>query len=204
LWSTDHVSIAVEDWDDLGDAPSRDKGKKGERAPVAHLAVVAPAPRPTPVAAAAPVPRPAPVAQPAAAAPAPRRAFKTPRRLAAARTSDPLPVTTWDTLEPVAVRKPAPEAKPERVLGLAQFDDDDYGEVTENLRVPAGIAAVNLLVWLVGVFGHVVECVGLAFFVSIGLLLAAYLTREAQRDRTALILLAGSIPLPLTIIGLFV
>jgi hypothetical protein len=113
-------------------------------------------------------------------------------------------VTTWDALEPVPVRAPAATPEPERVLGLAQFDDDDYGEVTENLRVPGGIAAANLLVWFVGLFGHVVECVGVAFFVSIGLLLAAYLTREAQRDRTALILLAGAIPLPLTIIGLFV
>ena len=67
----------------------------------------------------------------------------------------------------------------------------------------------TLAMWLygpigVGVFGGVVECIGVAFFVSIGLLLAAYLTRETQRDRTALILLAGAIPLPLTIIGLFV
>jgi len=112
-------------------------------------------------------------------------------------------VTTWDTLEPVPVRAPAPAPEPERVLGLAQFEDDDYGEVTENLRVPAGIAAANLLVWFVGLFGGVVECIGVAFFVSIGLFLAAYLTREAQRDRTALILLAGAVPLPITIVGLF-
>ena len=49
----------------------------------------------------------------------------------------------------------------------------------------------------------VVELVGVAFFVSIGLLLAAYVLREWQRDRTALICLAGAFPLPLTIISLF-
>ena len=50
----------------------------------------------------------------------------------------------------------------------------------------------------------VVELVGVAFFVSIGLLLAAYVLREWQRDRTSLICLAGAFPLPLTIISLFV
>ena len=36
------------------------------------------------------------------------------------------------------------------------------------------------------------------------LLIAAYLLREWQRDRTALICLAGALPLPFTIISLFV
>ena len=49
----------------------------------------------------------------------------------------------------------------------------------------------------------VVELVGIAFFVSVGLLLAAYMLREWQRDRTALICLAGALPLPVTIVGLF-
>ena len=50
----------------------------------------------------------------------------------------------------------------------------------------------------------VVELVGVAFFLSIGLLLAAYVMREWQRDRTALICIAGAFPLPVTIISLFV
>jgi hypothetical protein len=176
------VSIAVEDWDDLDDAPGR--RKPTQEGPAAVDPTVAPR-----------LTAPPPEITAVAAAP----------RLSAAAES-----TSWDTLEPAPSparapqARPAPQAEPERVLGLAQFEDDDYGEVTESLRVPAGFATATWLVWLVGVFGGVVECIGIAFFVSIGLLLAAYLTREAQRDRTALILLAGAIPLPLTIIGLFV
>jgi hypothetical protein len=84
------------------------------------------------------------------------------------------------------------------------FEDDDYGEVGDrDLRVPAGIAGANALIWLVGILGGVVECIGVAFFISIGLLLAAYLMRVNQRDRTALILLAGALPLPITIGGYF-
>ena len=171
------MSIAVEDWDDLDDARRHGGKPKREEGPAAGDPTV--------------VPR--------LTSPPP----ETPAVAAALRISAAAEVASWDTLEPApaAVQAPAPE--PERILGLAQFEDDDYGDVTERLRVPAGLAIVNWLVWLVGVFGGVVECTGVAFFVSIGLLLAAYLTREAQRDRTALILLAGAIPLPLTIIGLF-
>jgi hypothetical protein len=97
----------------------------------------------------------------------------------------------------------ATEVEPEiPTLGYYKHEDDSYGEVLENLRMPAGIAAGNAAFWLVGrVFG-VVELVGLAFFVSVGLLFAAYVLREWQRDRTALICLAGALPLPLTIFGL--
>jgi hypothetical protein len=185
LYWSDRVSIAVEDWDDLDDAPRQRGGRKDEEGPAAVDPTVAP--RLT-----APPPETTAVA-------------------AALRISAAAEVISWDTLEPApaparaAARaaEPEPAPEPERVLGLAQFEDDDYGEVTESLRVPACIAIVNLLVWCVGLFAGVVECIGVAFFVSIGLLLAAYLTREAQRDRTALILLAGAIPLPITIIGLF-
>ena len=177
------MSIAVEDWDDLDDA-RRQRGKpKREEGPAAVDPTVAPR----------------------LTSPPP----ETPAVAAALRISAAAEVASWDTLEPApapaaaAVQAPAPEPEPERILGLAQFEDDDYGDVTQRLRIPAGLAIVNWLVWLVGVIGGVVECTGVAFFVSIGLLLAAYLTREAQRDRTALILLAGAIPLPLTIIGLF-
>ena len=115
-------------------------------------------------------------------------------------------IPDWDEIPGVSQPKaaPAPEPEPERVLGVANFSDDDYGDTLENLRVPAGIAGANALFWLVGrVFG-VVELVGVAFFVSIGLLLAAYMLHEWQRDRTSLICLAGALPLPLTIISLFV
>jgi hypothetical protein len=98
-----------------------------------------------------------------------------------------------------AATEVAPEAP---TLGYYKHQDDSYGEILESLRAPAAIAGVNAAFWLVGrVFG-VVELVGLAFFVSVGLLLAAYVLREWQRDRTALICLAGSLPLPLTIFDL--
>ena len=86
--------------------------------------------------------------------------------------------------------------------GYYKHEDDSYGEVLENLRVPAWIAGGNAAFWLVGRLFGVVELVGLAFFVSVGLLLAAYVLREWHRDRTALICLAGALPLPVTIFGL--
>ncbi len=126
----------------------------------------------------------------------------------AARAPTDLPLTAvddWDELEQAPQPKQAaPAPAPEPTLGVANFADDHYGDTFENLRIPAGIAGANALFWLVGrVFG-VVELVGVAFFVSIGLLLAAYVLREWQRDRTSLICLAGAFPLPLTIISLFV
>jgi hypothetical protein len=107
----------------------------------------------------------------------------------------------WDELQ--GTPAPAAAPPPEVDMGVANFADDSYGDTLENLRIAAGIAGANALFWLVGrVFG-VVELVGVAFFVSIGLLLAAYVLREWQRDRTSLICIAGALPLPLTIIGLF-
>ena len=51
--------------------------------------------------------------------------------------------------------------------------------------------------------GGVVELIGnVSFAASVGMLLAAYVLREWQRDRSALICLAGAVPLPVTIFGL--
>ncbi len=105
--------------------------------------------------------------------------------------------------EPAPSAAAVAEPEPEPTLGVAAFADDDYGDTMQNVRLPAGIAGGNLLVWLLGVSAGVVELVGIAFFVSVGLLLAAYMLREWQRDRTALICLAGALPLPITIISFF-
>ena len=118
-------------------------------------------------------------------------------------------VEDWDDLSEARRRRDerapgaATEVEPEApTLGYVKHEDDSYGEILESLRVAAAIAGVNALSWLVGrVFG-VVELVGVAFFVSVGLLFAAYVLREWQRDRTALICLAGALPLPLTIFDL--
>ncbi len=72
----------------------------------------------------------------------------------------------------------------------------------QNLKLPAYIAGDEHLAWAAGRLTGVVELVGVAFFVSIVLLLAAYVLREWHRDRTALICLAGALPLPVTIISL--
>jgi hypothetical protein len=81
------------------------------------------------------------------------------------------------------------------------LDEEAFGEVVENLKLPAYIAGANILAWVAGRLTGVVEFVGLAFFVSIVLLIASYLLREWHRDRTALICLAGALPLPITIIS---
>ena len=47
-----------------------------------------------------------------------------------------------------------------------------------------------------------VELIGVSFFASVGLLLAAYVLREWHRDRAALVCLAGALPLPVTIFSL--
>jgi hypothetical protein len=85
----------------------------------------------------------------------------------------------------------------------ADYDSDAYGAPVQNLKIPAYIAGVNITAWIAGrVFG-VVELVGVAFFASVALLLAAYVLREWQRDRIALICLVGALPLPVTIFSLF-
>jgi hypothetical protein len=101
-------------------------------------------------------------------------------------------------------RSATTESEPEAPTpGYYKHADDSYGEVLENLRLPAGIAAGNAVFWLVGRLFGVVELIGVASLVSVALLLAAYVLREWQRDRTALICLAGALPLPLTVFGLF-
>jgi hypothetical protein len=164
-----------------------------------------PAPEPRPARALAPAPELRPLRTPSTAPKAsPMRA-----RIAERAPSPVAPaevVGDWDELAKPRRAAPvaAPEPPPEIDMGVANFADDSYGDTHENLRIPAGVAGANALFWLVGrVFG-VVELVGVAFFVAVGLLLTAYVMREWQRDRTSLICLAGALPLPLTIAGLFV
>lgn len=108
--------------------------------------------------------------------------------------------------------EPAAAAAPSRLTAVPAalpadtgeyLEDEAYDGVVENLRLPASIAGANGLAWAAGRLTGVVELIGLAFFVSIVLLIAAYLLREWQRDRTALICLAGALPLPVTIISYF-
>ena len=122
-------------------------------------------------------------------------------------------VEDWDDLAEARRRRdartgsaPVAEAgeAPASLTGVVYDDEDDaYGATVQNLKLPAFLAGGNLAVWVAGRAFDVVELVGVAFFASIALLLAAYLLREWQRDRTALICLAGALPLPVTIIGLF-
>jgi hypothetical protein len=125
-------------------------------------------------------------------------------------------VEDWDDLSDARRRRDerltgtAPEgedAGPAEVItgAFAPVDEEDeaYGAPTENLKLPAYIAGTNIAAWIAGRASGVVELVGVAFFASIALLLAAYVLREWQRDRTALICLAGALPLPVTIISLF-
>ncbi|MDX6618939.1 MAG: hypothetical protein QOK36_1325, partial [Gaiellales bacterium] len=83
------------------------------------------------------------------------------------------------------------------------LDGEAFGEIVQNLKLPASVAGLNVLVWTAGRLTGVVELVGMAFFVSIVLLIASYLLREWHRDRTALVCLAGALPLPVTIISYF-
>ena len=211
------MSIAVEDWDDLAEGPRR----PGRRAPDARREPSperepardpnrehepSPACEPSPVREQSAVRTPRAVrelsvvrAPTAARAPSPMRGRITARAQSAA---SPAAVPDWDDIH--SAPQPASEPEPERTLGVANFADDRYGDTFENLRLPAGIAGANALFWLVGRTFGVVELVGFAFFVSVGLLLAAYVLREWQRDRTSLICLAGAFPLPLTIISLIV
>jgi hypothetical protein len=126
------------------------------------------------------------------------------------------PPTDEDLAAGPDVHEPAGDVAPRAALALVAdapaeepndigmyLDEEAFGEVVQNLKLPAYVAGANVLVWLAGRLTGIVELVGLAFFVSIVLLIAAYLLREWQRDRTALILLAGALPLPVTIISYF-
>ena len=77
----------------------------------------------------------------------------------------------------------------------------DYGDA-ENLRPVLSIAGGNIAIWALAHLSGVVELIGVSFFASVGLLLASYVLREWHRDRTALICLAGALPLPVTIFSL--
>ena len=109
--------------------------------------------------------------------------------------------TSLDEAEPaVAGQAPVLTLVPDRSI---YFDEEAFGAAVQNVKIPAYIAGANVLAWVAGRLTGVVELVGLAFFVSIALLIASYLLREWQRDRTALICLAGALPLPITIISYF-
>jgi hypothetical protein len=112
----------------------------------------------------------------------------------------PVQETDDDAGAPTVESPPALTAVPDAGVYL---DEDAFGEISQNLKLPAYIAGTNLLAWAVGRLTGVVELVGVAFFVSIVLLIASYLLREWHRDRTALICLAGALPLPITIISYF-
>jgi hypothetical protein len=105
-----------------------------------------------------------------------------------------------EAIAPTVESPPALAAVPDAGVYL---DEEAFGEISQNVKLPAYIAGTNLLAWAAGRLTGVVELVGLAFFVSIVLLIAAYLLREWHRDRTALIVLAGALPLPITIISYF-
>jgi hypothetical protein len=79
----------------------------------------------------------------------------------------------------------------------------DFGTAPgENLRLPLCLAAGNILIWLLARLSGVVELIGVSFAASVGMLLAAYVLREWQKDRSALIYLVGALPLPITIFAL--
>ena len=79
----------------------------------------------------------------------------------------------------------------------------DFGTAPdENLRLPLCLAAGNMLIWLLARLSGVVELIGVSFAASVGMLLAAYVLREWQKDRSALIYLVGALPLPITIFAL--
>ena len=79
----------------------------------------------------------------------------------------------------------------------------DFGTAPEeNLRLPLCLAAGNILIWLLARLSGVVELIGVSFAASVDMLLAAYVLREWQKDRSALIYLIGALPLPITIVAL--
>jgi hypothetical protein len=118
---------------------------------------------------------------------------------------EPLPADEQEgheTRPPLALVAAAPAEEEPSDIGV-YLDDEAFGDVVQNLKLPAYIAGANVLAWVAGRLTGVVELVGLAFFVSIVLLIASYVLREWHRDRTALICLAGALPLPVTIAGYF-
>jgi hypothetical protein len=123
-------------------------------------------------------------------------------------------VEDWDDLAAARRRRSdreadaAPETESEtEAVAVAdaprQRDVDDYDDgYGENLRLPLGLAAGNVGIWLLAHLSGVVELIGVSFAASVGMLLAAYVLREWQRDRSALICLAGATPILITIFSL--
>jgi hypothetical protein len=122
-------------------------------------------------------------------------------------------VEDWDDLSAARRRRdekaaaeqeesaPAAEVRRASASGFDEEDDLDYGE-TENLRPLLCIAGGNIAIWVLAHLTGVVELIGVSFLASVGLLLAAYVLREWHRDRSALVCLAGALPLPVTIFSL--
>jgi hypothetical protein len=121
-------------------------------------------------------------------------------------------VEDWDELS-AARRRREERAADEQAEGVpateahgavaAEVEDDDSLEAYgENLRPVLAIAGGNLVVWAFAHLSGVVELIGVSFFASVGLLLAAYVLREWHRDRAAVVCLAGALPLPVTIFSL--
>jgi hypothetical protein len=96
---------------------------------------------------------------------------------------------------------PEPDAYGLIIADIAE-DDDSLERHTENLRPVLSIAGGNIAIWVLAHLTGVVELIGVSFFASVGMLLAAYVLREWHRDRASLVCLVGALPLPLTIIGL--
>jgi hypothetical protein len=125
-------------------------------------------------------------------------------------------VEDWDDLAAARRRRndreaaAAPEAESETeavaaapVAAPRQRNVDDYDDgYGEKLHLPLCLAAGNVGIWLLAHLSGVVELIGVSFAASVGMLLAAYVLREWQRDRSALICLAGATPILITIFSL--
>jgi hypothetical protein len=97
----------------------------------------------------------------------------------------------------------APAASVRALIATAAArEDESLDDERENLRPLLSVAGANIVVWVLAHVTGIVELLGVSFFASIGLLLAAYILREWHRDRGALVCLIGALPLPLTIFGL--
>jgi hypothetical protein len=96
----------------------------------------------------------------------------------------------------------APATEAQAAVVAEVEDDDSLDTHGENLRPVLSIAGGNIVLWALGHLSGMVELIGVSFFASVGLLLAAYVLREWHRDRAALVCLAGALPLPVTIFSL--
>jgi hypothetical protein len=111
------------------------------------------------------------------------------------------PAEATAATRPAARPAPVPERPQARAPEIDADDDLEYGDA-ENLRPVLSIAGGNLAIWALAHLTGVVELIGVSFAASVGLLLASYVLREWHRDRSALVCLAGALPLPVTIFSL--